>query len=245
VDLPNFQSGQRLFASQLQQLKNAIQAATIQKGTGYTFERSSAGTRLRIEAQTGGSGGGSYSTSELLPFQVIEGYPSDPAFPVMRVQGESYFSSIETGELIPIAGNLRLGAIVGSEQDNADDPGQFSLPNIGESVWLECSVDGITIASATLKTGVPFTEGWLNYPDPIEMVSNDPFTVSKSRVLIAHVVYGNDPRHGNVYNVGAGEEPEQRKVLQQLRTHIGVQVLMMRGIAAPVIVPWHGPFIVP
>lgn len=246
--LPNISVGDPIRAVHLQQIVAEIRQNAIRPGVGLRMTQSSNGTVLSVDdsgRRGGGGGGGSAQESKFTPFRVVAGYPEDPAFPVVRVQGESYFSAVETGELITIGGDLPLGAILGSAQDNADDPGQFPLPEIGHSVWMECEVDGLTIVNATLKAGDPTTEGWVNYPDPIEMASGDPFTVSKSRVLIAHVVDGEDPRHGDLYRVGEGEDPEQRKVLQQLRTNVAVQVLMMRGIAAPVIVPWHGPFIVP
>ena len=245
--LPTISVGDPIRAVHLQQIIAEIRQNAVRPGVGLRMTQSSNGTMLSVD-ETGrrGGGGGGEASEELkyTPFRVVIGYPEDPAFPVVRVQGESYFCSIETGELITIGGDLPLGAILGSAQDNADDPGQFSLPEIGESIWLECDVDGLTIASATLKEGDPTAEGWTNYPDPIETAGNDPFTVTKSRVLIAHVVDGEDPRHGDTYSVGTGETPEKRKVLQQLRTNVGAQVLMMRGITAPVIVPWHGPFII-
>jgi hypothetical protein len=62
---------------------------------------------------------------------------------------------------------------------------------------------------------------------------------------LAHVVVGSAPRHGDSSTVGTGESAEVRTVLQQVKTHLGIQVLMMRGVPCPVIVPWHGPFIIP
>jgi hypothetical protein len=255
MDLPNFQSGQRLMAIQLQQLKNAIQAATIQKGVGYTFERSSGGTRLRIQSQAAGGGGSSQSELTALnryPFRVVAGYvnPEAPDFPVVRIHGESYVSSVETGELFSITGDPGLGAILDSEDDNENDPGQFPLPEIGESIWLEGTVDGYSLTSVSIWFGQVGSEGlWENYPDPIEMsepTEEDPMpVVVKTRCLIAHCVDGTDPRQGDYFTVGTGETVEYRKILQQLKTNVGVQVLMMRGVPAPVFVPWHGPFIIP
>lgn len=246
MSLPSVRVGDPIRAEHIQQIVEEVRRMNPVAGMGMRMEKTPSGTVFSIAENDSrrNSGGGGIVSGTLDPWRLVIGYPEDPAYPVLRIHGESYLSAIETGELIPITGNLPLGAIIGSGSDNLNDPGQFPLPEIGESVWLECSVDGLTIASATLKKGNPFAEGWINYPDPIQMAGNDPYTVSKSRVLIAHVVAAADPRKGSVYTVGNSNPPQQRKVLQQVTTHLGVQVLMMRGIAAPVIVPWHGPFII-
>lgn len=251
MDLPTFRSGDKLTAQHLQRLSSAIRAATIQKGIGYTFERTSAGTRLRIDQGSGGGGSGSSSlNSSLLPFQIVSGYPNPqaPEFPVVRVHGESYISMIETGGIYPITGDPGLGAIIGSEDDNEDDPGQFPLPEIGHSIWLELTTNAFSVTSASIWHGLAGVDGWENYPDPIEITppteENPAPTAIKSRCIIAHVVDAADPRKGTVYSVGSGEGAETRKVLQQLRTNLGIQVLMMRGVPCPVLVPWHGPFII-
>lgn len=244
MDIPSFRSGDRLTAQTLQKLASAIQAATIQKGVGYTFERTGAGTRLRIEPQKGG-GGSSSSEAALTPFQLVLGYPNPqaPEFPVVRIHGNSFVSIIESGQIYPVTG---LGAVIGSDLDNEDDQGQFPLPEIGQSVWLEMTVDGFAVTSISVWYGYAGVDGWLNYPTPVQVepVSEEnPYPyIWAVRQIVAHVTYANDPRPGTVYAVGSGESVEYRKVLQVLNTNLGVQVLMVNGIPAPMLVPWHGPF---
>lgn len=247
--LPNISPGDPIRAVHLQQIVAEIRQNAIRPGRGIRMVQSGNGTTLSVDdTMRRGGGGATNDEYRYTPFRIVAGYPEDPAFPVVRIQGESYLSIIETGGLYPITGDPGLGAILGSDDDNADDPGQFPLPEIGQSVWLELTTDAFSVTSASIWTGLAGVDGWENYPDPIEVqtpTEEEPApTAIKSRCLIAHVVAGDDPRHGDTYSVGSGEEPEVRKILQQLRTNLGVQVLMMRGVPCPVLVPWHGPFII-
>ena len=247
--LPSIRPGDPIRALHLQQIIEEIRQNTVRPGPGLRAIQSSNGIILAVDDVIRRSAVTSPTNDERKwePFRVVSGYPADPAFPVVRVQGESYVSFIETGGLYPITGDPGLGAILGSEDDNADDPGQFPLPEIGQSIWLELTTDAFAVTSASIWYGLAGVDGWQNYPDPIEIQApteeNPVPTAIKSRVLIAHVVAGDDPRHGDTYRVGT-ETVEVRKVLQQLRTNLGIQVLMMRGVPCPVLVPWHGPFII-
>jgi len=249
--LPRISVGDPIRATHIQQICDEIQQNRIRPGVGVRIVVTSAGTTVSTEDQprrpSAITEDQDPNAIAAQPFYITTGYPANPAFPVLRIQGESYVSAIETGGLLPVTG---LGAILGSAEDNADDPGQFPCPEIGESVWIEGTVDGYSITSLSIWIGQAGTEGlWENYPDPVETSEpseEDPLpVVVKTRCLIAHCVDGTDPRHGAEYIVGTGETAETRKILQQLRTNLGVQVLMMRGIPAPVLVPWHGPFIIP
>jgi hypothetical protein len=205
---------------------------------------SSAGTTLSADTnQTWGGGGGGAGVPYALPFSIIAGYPADN-IPRLRVHGESYISNIETGGTFPITG---LGAIPGSAEDTEEDPGQFDIPAVGDSIWLEATVDGFDITSASIWTGKAGLDGWENYPDPIkleQLPGGGNYAVTATRVIIGHIIDGADPRKGDSYSIpGATEgEYEVRKVLQCLTTNLGLQALMMRGVVAPVLVPWHGPF---
>lgn len=248
--LPTIAPGDPIRAVHLQQIVAEIRQNAIRPGPGIRMVQSGNGTTLSVDDVIRRAAGGSTNQeNRYTPFRIVPGYPTDPAFPVVRIQGESYLSIIETGELYAITGDPGLGAILGSETDNADDPGQFPLPEIGQSIWLELTTDSFSVTSASIWYGQAGVDGWTNYPDPIEVEApseeNPVPTAIKSRCLIAHVVDGSDPRHGDTYTVGTGETPEVRKILQQLRTNLGIQVLMMRGIPCPVLVPWHGPFIIP
>lgn len=249
--LPNISVGDPIRAVHLQQIVAEIRQNAIRPGPGIRMIQSGNGTTLSVDDVIRRTASGTGSNQELrwTPFRVVPGYPDDPAFPVVRVQGESYISMIETGTLYPITGDPGLGAILGSADDNVDDPGQFPLPEIGHSIWLELTTDAFAVTSASIWYGQAGVDGWTNYPDPIEVqapTEENPYPLAiKSRCIIAHVVDGTDPRHGDTYSVGTGPNPEIRKVLQQLKTHLGIQVLMMRGVPCPVLVPWHGPFVIP
>lgn len=251
--LPTIHPGDPIRAVHLQQIVEEVRKNQIRPGVGVRMMQTSNGTTLSVDTTIhrtpgGGSFGGPMQWA-LQPFRVVQGYPEDPAFPVVRIHGESYLSMIETGELYPLTGDIPLGAILGSENDNSDDPGQFPLPEIGQSIWLELTTSAFSVTSASLWVGQAGVDGWTNYPDPVEIIlpsETEPAPIAiKSRCLLAHVVEGIDPRHGDTYTVGTGEAPEIRKILQQVKTHLGIQVLMMRGVPCPVIVPWHGPFIIP
>jgi hypothetical protein len=249
--LPNISVGDPIRAVHLQQIVEEIRKNEIRPGLGLRALKTGTGTVLSVDDTIRRTSGGGVTNQEnrYTPFRIVPGYPADPAFPVVRIQGESYISIIETGELYPITGDPGLGAILGSDDDNEDDPGQFPLPEIGQSIWLEITTNAFAVTSATIWFGQAGVDGWLNYPDPVEIAApseEDPTpTAISSRALIAHVVDATDPRHGDTYTVGEGETAETRKILQQLRTNLGIQVLMMRGVPCPVLVPWHGPFIIP
>lgn len=248
--LPTISPGDPIRAIHLQQIIAEIRQNAIRPGPGIRMIQSGNGTTLSVDdVIRRGASGTANQEFRYTPFRVVAGYPTDPAFPVVRIQGESYLSQIETGELYPITGDPGLGAILGSAQDNADDPGQFPLPEIGQSIWLEITTDAFAVTSATIWFGQAGVDGWMNYPDPVEIeppTEENPVPMAiSSRCLIAHVVAGDDPRHGDTYSVGTGETVEIRKVLQQLRTNLGIQVLMMKGVPCPALVPWHGPFIIP
>jgi hypothetical protein len=250
MPLPRINVGDTIRATHLQQICDEIQQNRIRPGVGVRLNTTSGGTTLSVDLSGIRGASSSAATPTLTPFQIVSGYPAIPTEPVVRIQGESYVSVIETGGLLAITGDPGLGAIIGGPNDNEDDPGQFPLPEIGESVWLEAEVSGFNITAITVKIGEAGASGfWENYPDPVEVSVPDPETPYEvavvTRCLIAHVVAGDDPRQGDVYVVGEGEAAETRKVLQQLKTNLGVQVLMMRGTPAPVLVPWHGPFIIP
>lgn len=247
--LPNISVGDTIRAVHLQQIIAEIRQNAIRPGPGIRMIQSGNGTTLSVDdVIRRGANAATNQESRTTPFRIVPGYPADPAFPVVRIQGESYVSMIETGGLYPITGDPGLGAILGSENDNEDDPGQFPLPEIGQSIWLELTTNAFSVTSASIWYGQAGVDGWMNYPDPVEVdaaTPENPFpSASKSRCLIAHVVHGLDPRHGDTYTVGTGNNAETRKILQQLRTNLGIQVLMMRGIPCPVLVPWHGPFII-
>lgn len=250
--LPTIHPGDPIRAVHLQQIVDEVRKNQIRPGVGVRMIQTSNGTTLSVDTtiyRTSGGAVGGPAQWALQPFRVVPGYPEDPAFPVVRIHGESYLSMIETGQLYPLTGDIPLGAILGSEDDNPDDPGQFPLPEIGQSIWLELTTSAFSVTSASLWVGQAGVDGWDNYPDPVEITPptpEDPAPLAiSSRCVLAHVVDGTDPRHGDTYTVGTGESAEIRKVLQQVKTHLGIQVLMMRGVPCPVIVPWHGPFIIP
>ena len=245
MDIPTFRKGDYARASDLNRLAAAVRAATIQKGIGYTFERSSGGTRLRVLPQegTGGSGSASAST-EINPFEITFGYVVNDIL-MFRVYGGSYVSIIETGGIVPITG---LGALPGTETDNDQDPGLFEFPQIGESIWLEMTLDGMDVTSISVWTGQAGVDGWENYPDPVKVEiiqpeEGSPYqAVTATRVIVAHVTWPDDPRQGKVFTTGTGESAESRKIIQCLKTNLGIQALIMKGIACPIMVPWHAPF---
>jgi hypothetical protein len=237
MPLPRVNVGDIIRADHIQQICAEIEQNRIRQGPGIRTSVSSSGTTVSTDnvIRWGAGSGAGIGNNWATPFSVISGYAVE-GMPRLRVHGESYLSMIENGELLEITG---LGAIPGSAEDNTDDPGQFDLPDIGDSIWLEATVDGFNITSASIWEGKAGVDGWTNYPDPITIESGN---VTVTRALIAHIIAADDPRQGDIYTVPG--ETVGRKVLQRLTTNLGVQVLMMKGIACPVLVPWHGPFVI-
>jgi hypothetical protein len=253
MPLPRVKVGDIIRADHIQQICAEIEQNRIRQGPGIRTSVTSSGTTVSTDnvvrwgasSQSGGGVGNNWAT----PFSVISGYPLE-GMPRLRVHGESYLSIIETGGLLDITG---LGAIPGSGSDNVDDPGQFDIPAIGDSIWIESTVSGFNITSSSIWTGKAGVDGWSNYPDPIKVETITPEegspyqAVTATRALIAHIVAADDPRQGDIYTVPGAQpedQSENRKVLQRLTTNLGVQVLVMKGIACPVLVPWHGPFVI-
>lgn len=249
MPLPRVSVGDPVRAAHIQAICEEISRITPRAGTNVSVSSSGGGSVISVDLsdrRATSSGVGGLEAYDV-PFKVVAGYPEDPAFPVVRIQGESYIQKLETGELYTITGEPPLGAILGSAQDDENDPGQFPLPEIGHSIWIEATVTGYEVTSVSIWTGKAGEDGWMNYPDPVEIEpasEENPYPLAiKSRIIVAHVVDGSDPRHGDLYSVGS-ETPEQRKVLQQLKSHLAIQVLVMRGVPVPMLVPWSGPFII-
>lgn len=252
MPLPRVNVGDPIRAAHVIAICDEITRITPRSGRNVRVSSSGTGSVISVdlpEARGGGDGGGGVPDYDV-PFKVVLGYPADPQFPVVRIHGESYIQILETGALYTITGEPPLGAILGSAQDDENDPGQFPLPEVGQSIWLEATVSGYEVTSISIWTGLAGVDGWLNYPDPVEILPPDeqnPYAIAtKSRIIVAHVVDAVDPRHGDVYSVAipGSQNVEQRKILQQLKSHLAIQVLMMRGVPTPMLIPWSGPFIV-
>ena len=201
MPLPRVNTGDPIRAIHIQEICREIEQNRVRGGPGVRVSVSSGGTTISTDTvqrwQSAGVGtGNNWAT----PFLVISGYPVE-GMPRLRVHGESYLSVIETGGLLEITG---LGAIPGSAEDTDEDPGQFEIPAIGDSIWLESTVDGFNVTSTAVWTGKAGVDGWENYPDPIKVETITPEegspyqAVTATRVLIAHIIAGDDPRQGEI-----------------------------------------------
>jgi hypothetical protein len=233
--IPKFYSGQTVRASDLNALAEEIRKNEITKFNGGTFQRNTGGTSLSING--GGSGGGGGGATTYAPFEIIEGYPGETGGVVVRVNGNSWLTNIETGENIPITG---LGAAPGSPQDNANDQGQFSLPAIGSYIWLTVELQGAEILAAYIEDGVPGQTGaWENFPKPVEIIQTTPIRLAGfTRIAIAQIHAANEEQvSGTVYTTETGEV---RVVRQLVTTHLGLQYAVVESTVAPIIVPYVG-----
>jgi hypothetical protein len=241
--IPKFYAGQLVRASDLNALGEEIRKNEITKFNGGTFQRNSGGTSLTIvgAASGGGGGGGGGTTGLYHPFEVIDGYPSENGGVVVRVNGASYLTDIESQLNIPING---LGAVPGSTEDDENDQGQFSLPLRNQYIYLEVEVNQSTVVSATIRQGnVRAAGNWENFPDLIEFETEGTFRRAKySRIAIAHIQKSTDlEAYGKSYALPAGEgqTPETLVIRQIVRTNLGIQYGIIQGRVVPMIVPYH------
>jgi hypothetical protein len=155
---------------------------------------------------------------------------------VIRVSGNSWLTNIETGEKIPITG---LGAAPGSPQDNANDQGQFSLPEIGSYIWLTVELQESEILSAFIEDGTLGVENsWQNFPKPVEFDETLALKSAKfTRVAIAQVhAEGDAGVTGTSFTTETGEV---RVIRQIVTTHLGIQYAVIESTVAPILVPYH------
>lgn len=232
--IPKFYSGQVIGASDLNALADEVRKNQITNFIGGTFQRNTGGTSLSVDAKSpkgGGAGSALYH-----PFEIIDGYPVTQGGVVLRVNGASYLTDIESQLNIPITG---LGAVPGSSNDNANDQGQFSLPTRNQYIYLEVQINQSTIVSAQIKQGnVREQDKWENFPDMIEFETETQFRRAKySRIAIAHIQRSTDlEAYGKSYQV---EQNEIRVVRQIVSTHLGIQYGIIQGRLVPMIVPYH------
>jgi hypothetical protein len=234
--IPRFYAGQPVRASDLNALAEEIRKNEITKFNGGTFQRNTGGTSLTVNATAGGGGGGGGADASYHPFQIIDGYPVEQGGVVIRVSGNSWLTNIETGEKITITG---LGAAPGSPQDNANDQGQFPLPQIGEYIWLTVEMQESEILAAYIEYGaLGVQNSWENFPKPVEFDETLSLKSAKyTRVAIAQVHAENsDYVTGTRYTTETGEV---RIVRQITTTHVGVQYAVIESTVAPILVPYH------
>jgi hypothetical protein len=184
------------------------------------------------------------------PFQILPGW-SETGYRC-RVNGNSFLTNIETGENIVIEG---LGAASGSLNDISTDPGQFLLPNVGEYIWLTVSVYKNEILAAYIEHGVPGQgNAWPNFPAPVEFyeeTESTPFKEAKyTRIAIAQIhLKAQGDISGLEFNfdlIGLPEgepkppeDPYQIYVVRQIvTTHLGIQLGVIEGTVAPILVPY-------
>jgi hypothetical protein len=234
--IPKFYSGQPVRASDLNALAEEIRKNEITKFNGGTFQRNTGGTSLSINGGGSAGGGGGAGGGLFAPFQIIEGYPGETGGVVVRVNGNSWLTNIETGENIPITG---LGAAPGSPQDNENDQGQFSLPAIGAYIWLTVEMQESEILSAFIEDGtLGVQNSWENFPKPVEFDETLALKSAKfTRVAIAQVhAEGDAGVTGTSFTTETGEV---RVIRQIVTTHLGIQYAIIESTVAPILVPYH------
>lgn len=233
--IPRFYAGQPVRASDLNALAEEIRKNEITKFNGGTFQRNTGGTSLTVNNSGIGGGGGKGETI-YSPFQIIEGYPDANGGVVVRVNGNSWLTNIETGENIQITG---LGAAPGSPQDTENDQGQFPLPAIGHYVWLTVEMQESEILSAFIEYGTPgIANTWENFPKPVEFEEDLTLKFAKfTRVAIAQIhAEGDEGVTGIKFTTETGEV---RVVRQIVTTHLGIQYAVIESSVAPILVPYH------
>lgn len=231
--IPKFFAGQPVRASDLNALGDEIRKNQITKFNGGNFQRNTGGTSLSIASTSAGAGGGAGGQTAYTPFQIIEGYVGEGGGIVLRVNGDSWLTNIETGEKISIVG---LGAVPGSPEDNENDQGQFSLPPVGDYIWLTVTVDKFNVLTAEIETGS--TINWPNFPKPVEFSVEQTLKVaSKTRVAIASVHADGESYIGGTR--WTTETGEVRIIRQMVTTHLGIQWTIIQSTVAPILVPYN------
>lgn len=233
---PNVKIGDTVKAEHIRQLIDEIKKAQIKNVNGGTFFSNTGGTSISIYPQSGGGGGGAKETVH--PFKVVAGYDSNGG-KTLRVAGQSYLSNIETGVPIPI---LDLGAVIGGPNDNENDQGQFSFPQIGDMVWLTLEVYNLVVTSAYIEHGTPGTaNAWTNFPLPTEQSEDEIPECRYSRIALAEIHGEEEDVDGDSYKIGTGENGEVRIVRQLVNTHLGVKLGVINYVVSPIIMPWAAP----
>lgn len=228
---PNVKTGDIVRAEHINQLIDEIKKAQLRRVVGGSFVSNSGGTSISIDVQSGGGGGG--IVKEIHPFKVVKGYDFDGQ--TLRVAGQSYLSNIETGQPIPITD---LGAVIGGPNDNENDPGQFSFPDVGHMIWLTLEVYNLVVTSAYIEHGEPGQEGmWENFPMPVEQSTDDIPECRYSRIALAEIHGDGEDVDGDVYTIG----DEKRIVRQLVNTHLGVKLGVINYVVSPIIMPWAAP----
>ena len=234
---PNVRAGDTIRAEHIHQLIDEIKKAQIKSFKGGNFFSNTGGTSLSIESQSGGGGGGG-SSDVIHPFKVVTGYDSNGG-KTLRVAGQSYLQNIETGIQIPITD---LGAVIGGPNDNENDQGQFSFPQIGDMVWLTIEVYGLIVTSAYIEHGTPGEEGaWPNFPAPVEQSEDEIPECRYSRIALAEIHGEGEDVNGDSYRIGTGQNAEVRIVRQLVNTHLGVKLGVLNYVVSPIIMPWAAP----
>ena len=232
--IPRFYAGQPVRASDLNALGDEIRKNEITKFNGGTFQRNTGGTSLSVNGGGANGGGGAGGDVTYHPFQLIDGYPVEEGGVVVRINGNSWLTNIETGEKITIIG---LGAVPGSPEDNEDDQGQFSLPLPGQYVWLTVTVEKFNILTAEIEIGD--IANWPEFPKPVEFgVEETVKFASKTRIAIAQIHYD-----GESFVGGTRFTTEQGQVLiarQMVTTNLGIQWTIVGSVVSPILVPYHG-----
>lgn len=193
-------------------------------------------------------GGGAGSNAPETPFQVVQVAPTDPhAKPLIGVISNSHLSNSEDKDT--------------HEEDNSDwgllDDDQtpstaFAIPAIGAKIWLEIelnkdqSIKSIDVRHDKVKTD----DGWTNYPDPIEINTDDPSNPYQQffHAIIAEVTDPEqDPRPGLIIDVGTKSAPDKRQITQLLFTNLMMTTAVTTadadqpGLPLIVPIPWNFP----
>ena len=230
--------GDPIRATDWNALLDFVRASQVSPGAGVRMKRTASGTTLAVDQVRSGVGS---VTLPQVPFEVVMVPGGDT--PLLGVVTDSHvMSSVNRN---------------GLEEDNtiwglwseATPENCFSVPGIGEKIWLECNFDSDNkLVGIAVKSGAVGDDQWSNFPDPIEINTDDTPYQEYYRHVIAEVTDpDSDKREGTSITLPDGTKVKLVQLLKSnlllvsaVTTEDADQPGLSISVAIPFSSPWTG-----
>ena len=230
--------GDPIRAADWNALLDFVRASQVSPGAGVRMKRTASGTTLAVDQVRSGVGS---VTLPQVPFEVVMVPGGDT--PLLGVVTDSHvMSSVNRN---------------GLEEDNtiwglwseATPENCFSVPGIGEKIWLECNFDSDNkLVGIAVKSGAVGDDQWSNFPDPIAINTDDTPYQEYYRHVIAEVTDpDSDKREGTSITLPDGTKVKLVQLLKSnlllvsaVTTEDADQPGLSISVAIPFSSPWTG-----
>ena len=230
--------GDPIRASDWNALLDFVRASQVSPGAGVRMKRTASGTTLAVDQVRGG---GSSVSLPQLPFEVVLVPGGDE--PTLGVVTDSHvMSSVNRNGLEE--DNTIWGLWSEATPENA-----FGVPAVGGKIWLECSFDSDNkLVGIAVKSGAVGEDEWSNFPDPIEINTDDTPYQEYYRQVIAEVTDpDSDKREGTAITLPDGTKVKLVQLLKSnlllvpaVTTEDADQPGLKVSVAIPFSSPWTG-----